>query len=47
MIDYKEQVLITSFKANIQYFIYYFLLKKRIYNKDIKDPNLQIYLETN
>ena len=29
MVDYKEQVLITGFKANIQYSIYYILPKKR------------------
>ena len=32
MVDYKEQVFITDIKANMQYFIYYFLPKKRISN---------------
>ena len=29
MIDYKEQVLITDIKTNMQYFIYYILPSKR------------------
>lgn len=46
MVDYKKQILITNVKANMQCFIYYILLKK-MYNKIMEVPNLQINLKTN